>query len=142
MNRFGILRQGLQAATILLSIMISPNMDRSVFNEDVIESIIALMRVHLVNHIIPSLSCTGHTASFASMDVCCDDETPQEEDKEEKEEETAAAPRKKQKVTKKKAKKLGKGGNSISTNFNQASQKGIHGNLFHCRIADKPNREN
>lgn len=104
MNRFGILRQGLQAATILLSVMISPNIDRSVFNEDVIESIIALMRVHLVNHIIPSLSCTGHTASFASMGACCDDETPQEEEKEE----TAAAPRKKQKVTKKKAKKLEK----------------------------------
>jgi cohesin loading factor subunit SCC2 len=96
-NRFEILRQGLQAATILLSIMISPSIDRRVFNEDVIESIIALMRSHIVNHIIPSLSCTGHTASYACNDA------PEKE-----EEEEVAAPRKKQKVTKKEAKQLEK----------------------------------
>lgn len=91
-NRSEVLRQGLQAATILLSIMISSNIDRRVFNEDVIESIITLMKIHMVNHIIPSLSCTGHTASYASIDAT--DDTPSEE-----------TPRKKQKVSKKDAKK-------------------------------------
>ncbi len=65
MQRFTILRYGIQAATILLSIMITPNIDRRVVNEDAIENIIALMRKHLGKNVIPTLSGTGHTVPFA-----------------------------------------------------------------------------
>jgi len=65
MQHFIILRQGIQAATILLSIMITQGIDRRVVNEDAIESIISLMRNHLGKNVIPALSSIGHTASYS-----------------------------------------------------------------------------
>ena len=60
-----ILRQGLQAATLLISIMITPFIDRRIISEDAINSSISLMRHHIHRNLIPSLSSTGHTAAYA-----------------------------------------------------------------------------
>ncbi len=59
------LRHGLQASTILLSIMISPSIDRRLVNEDAIDVIIQCMRSHIARNVIPALSNTGHTAPYA-----------------------------------------------------------------------------
>ena len=67
MQRFITLRHGIQAATILLSIMVTPNIDRRLINEDAIESMILLMRNHLGRNVIPALSNTGHLTSSSSF---------------------------------------------------------------------------
>ena len=60
-----ILRQGLQAASILVSIMITPFIDRRVVGEDTINAAISLMRFHITRNVIPSISNIGHTAEYA-----------------------------------------------------------------------------
>ena len=62
-HRLCILRRGLEAASILLSIMITPGIDKKHISDDSIELCVALMRVHIIKNIIPALSSTGHTAT-------------------------------------------------------------------------------
>ena len=57
------LRQGLEAAAILLFVMNSPAMDRTVINEDAIEASIVLLRHHLAKNLLPSLNQIGHITS-------------------------------------------------------------------------------
>lgn len=59
-----ILKQGIQAATILLSIMITPDIDQRIISEDGIEGIIALMRKHLGRNVIGALGALGHTVLY------------------------------------------------------------------------------
>ena len=61
-----MLRQGLQAATILLSIMTTPSIDRRVITEDTIDSIISLMRNHTVKNVVWALGNSGHTAAYSN----------------------------------------------------------------------------
>lgn len=56
-----ILRNGLEAAAILLAIMTSsPAIDRRLISEDAIESCILLLRHHLTKNVAPCLTNTGH----------------------------------------------------------------------------------
>ena len=73
-----ILRQGLQAASIILSIMVSPFVDRRIVSEDTILSAIKLMRFHISKNIIPCLSNTGHTVVHATTVPLDDKSTPEE----------------------------------------------------------------
>jgi len=59
-NQYDVLRQGLEAACILVFIMISPGIDRRIMNEDYICACIGLMRHHLYKNIIPALSSTAN----------------------------------------------------------------------------------
>jgi cohesin loading factor subunit SCC2 len=60
--RYLILRNGLNAATTLLSIMSTPGIDRRLISEDSIESCILLLRHHLTKNVVPTLTNTGHFA--------------------------------------------------------------------------------
>ena len=60
MKRLVVLQNGLEAASILLSIMAAPNVDRRVISEDCIETCIALTRQCLNKNIIPAITNTGH----------------------------------------------------------------------------------
>eukprot|EP00592_Proboscia_alata_P008805 CAMPEP_0194364154 /NCGR_PEP_ID=MMETSP0174-20130528/12062_1 /TAXON_ID=216777 /ORGANISM="Proboscia alata, Strain PI-D3" /LENGTH=1887 /DNA_ID=CAMNT_0039138029 /DNA_START=35 /DNA_END=5698 /DNA_ORIENTATION=- len=52
-----VLKLGLQSASIILSILVCPNVDRArVPSEDAIEFCISLLRQHLVKHMIPSFT--------------------------------------------------------------------------------------
>ena len=62
-RRLCILRRGLEAASILLSIMITPGIDKKHITDDSIELCVALMRLHIIKNVIPALSSTGHTAT-------------------------------------------------------------------------------
>eukprot|EP00978_Attheya_sp_CCMP212_P049291 scaffold644544_cov55-Attheya_sp.AAC.1 len=59
-HRMSILRRGLEASSVLLSIMTSPGIDPRVVSEDGIEGIVALLRQHLTKNVIPALTNTGH----------------------------------------------------------------------------------
>ena len=63
MKRLVVLKNGLEAASILLSIMAAPGVDRRIVSEDCIEACIALIRQHLSKNIIPAVSHTGHIAA-------------------------------------------------------------------------------
>ena len=58
-----IIKNGLEAASILLAIMTSPGVDRRVISEDSIESCLSLLRQHLSKNITPALTNTGHLYS-------------------------------------------------------------------------------
>jgi len=60
MQRIFVLKNGLEAASILLSIMTAPGVDRRIISEDSIEACIALTRQHLSKNIIPAIGHTGH----------------------------------------------------------------------------------
>jgi len=64
-HRLTILRQGLEAASILMFIMTSSGIDRRVISEDTINACISLMRHHLYRNVIPALSNTGHTITHS-----------------------------------------------------------------------------
>lgn len=51
---------GLEAASIVLFIMNSPGIDRSVISEDAIEACIVLFRHHLSKNVLPALNQVGH----------------------------------------------------------------------------------
>jgi cohesin loading factor subunit SCC2 len=51
---------GLEAAAILLFVINSPGIDRSVINEDAIEASIVFFRHHLAKNILPALNQVGH----------------------------------------------------------------------------------
>lgn len=61
--RLMTVKNGLEAATILLAIMMSPGVDRRVVSEDSIEGCMALLRQHLSKNVTPSLTNTGHLHS-------------------------------------------------------------------------------
>ena len=61
-----ILRQGLQSASILMSIINTPFIDRRIISEDAILAAITLMRFHIMKNVVPSLSNTGHLALYAT----------------------------------------------------------------------------
>jgi len=105
MQQFIILRQGIQASTVLLSIMVSPGIDRRVVNEDAIESMIYLMRNHLGKNVIPALSSTGHTGAYS----------PNASSMAKAESGAGQPPRKRQKTTKAKADTKGEKKASKST---------------------------
>ncbi len=54
---------GLEAASILLFIVNSPGIDRSVINEDAIAACIVLFRHHLSKNVLPALNQVGHLAA-------------------------------------------------------------------------------
>ena len=58
--RIAITRQGLEAASIMLTIMTSPGVDRRVISDDSIEACIALMRQYLTKNVIPSINGAGY----------------------------------------------------------------------------------
>jgi len=58
--RYLILRNGLEAATILLQIIMTPNIDRRIISEDSIEGVVSLLRHHLTRNVGPTLNNTGH----------------------------------------------------------------------------------
>jgi len=58
------LKHGLQAATILLSIMNTPHIDRRIMNEETIDAAVSLLRLHILRNVIPALSHSGHTAAY------------------------------------------------------------------------------
>lgn len=66
MKRLFILKNGLEAANILLSIMTAPGVDRRVVSEDCIDACISLTRQHLSKNIIPAITNTGHVAACQS----------------------------------------------------------------------------
>ena len=53
MKRILVLKNGLEAASILVSIMTAPGVDRRIVSEDCIDACIALTRQHLSKNIIP-----------------------------------------------------------------------------------------
>jgi len=57
------LSMGLEAASIVLFIMNSPGIDRSVISEDAIEACIVLFRHHLSKNVLPAINQVGHIAS-------------------------------------------------------------------------------
>ena len=63
--RIMIVKNGLEAASILLSIMMSPGVDGRVINEDSIESCMVLLRQHLCKNVTPALTNTGHMQSIS-----------------------------------------------------------------------------
>ena len=64
--RYFVLRNGLEAASIILSIMTSHGVDQRLINEDCIESCVALLRKHLARNIVPALS---NTSSMSERDT-------------------------------------------------------------------------
>ena len=54
------LSMGLEAAAVLLFIMNSPGVDRTVISEDAIEASVVLFRHHLSKNLLPSLNQVGH----------------------------------------------------------------------------------
>ena len=54
------LSMGLEAAAVLLFIMNSPGVDRTVISEDAIEATVVLFRHHLSKNMLPSLNQVGH----------------------------------------------------------------------------------
>jgi cohesin loading factor subunit SCC2 len=54
------LKHGLQAASIILSIITTSGIDPQLLNEDVISNIINFIHHHFSNHVIPCLSNNGH----------------------------------------------------------------------------------
>jgi cohesin loading factor subunit SCC2 len=73
--RFLTLRNGLEAAFILLSIMAAPGIDRRVISEDYIESCIMLLRHHLLNNLLPTMNNVGHIDS-SNRSASADETTP------------------------------------------------------------------
>jgi cohesin loading factor subunit SCC2 len=65
-NLVSILRNGLEAAAIVLFIVNTPNIDRRVLSEDAIKGVITLMRLNLSRHLLPALNQAGHYLSDAS----------------------------------------------------------------------------
>jgi cohesin loading factor subunit SCC2 len=61
------LKLGLEAAAILLFIMTSPGMDRSVVNEDAIEASIVLFRNNLSKNILPATNQVGHIVAGGKL---------------------------------------------------------------------------
>lgn len=57
---------GLEAASVVVSIITTPNIDRRVINEEIVGSCINLMKLSLLKHIVPSLNNTGHLMATAS----------------------------------------------------------------------------
>jgi len=57
---------GLEATAILLFIVSSPGIDRTVINEDAIEACIVLFRHHLAKNILPALNQVGHITAAAT----------------------------------------------------------------------------
>eukprot|EP00957_Ditylum_brightwellii_P174177 13260392-Ditylum_brightwellii.AAC.1 len=68
-QRFSILRRGLEAAAILLSIMTNPGIDKRAVSDDAVESCISLMKQHLQRNVVPAISHTGHGTSESSRDT-------------------------------------------------------------------------
>jgi cohesin loading factor subunit SCC2 len=66
MKRLVVLKNGLEASSILLSIMTAPSVDRRVISEECIESCITLTRQCLYKNIIPAITSTGHLAFAGS----------------------------------------------------------------------------
>ena len=62
------LRQGLEAAQIVLSMATVRHIDPTVINEDTIEAVITLYRTHLHKNLVPALNQTGHLLSENSKD--------------------------------------------------------------------------
>lgn len=60
------LRNGLEAASIILFIINTPDIDRRVVSENAIQGVITLMRLHLSRHLVPALNQTSHF-SFDGM---------------------------------------------------------------------------
>ena len=56
LHKVSALRRGLEAATVLLSIMTYPEIDRRVISEDSILACVALFRQHLCKNVLPALS--------------------------------------------------------------------------------------
>jgi cohesin loading factor subunit SCC2 len=59
-DQIAALRAGLEAASIILWIAVSPSVDRRAANEDAIEASITLMRLHLSKSLVPAWNQTGH----------------------------------------------------------------------------------
>ncbi|KAL7534879.1 hypothetical protein ACHAXR_010105 [Thalassiosira sp. AJA248-18] len=59
-HRLKVLLCGLEAANILLAIMASPGIDRRAVEDDTIEACVNLIKNHILKHILPALSNTGH----------------------------------------------------------------------------------
>jgi cohesin loading factor subunit SCC2 len=59
------LQNGLEAATIILFIINTPDIDRRIVGDDAIRGVITLMRLHLSRHLIPALNQTGNFTSEA-----------------------------------------------------------------------------
>jgi cohesin loading factor subunit SCC2 len=59
-DQIAALRAGLEAASIILWIAVSPSVDRRATNEDAIEASITLMRLHLSKSLVPAWNQTGH----------------------------------------------------------------------------------
>lgn len=59
-KRVAVVKNGLESAAILLSIMTAPGIDRRITSEDCIEECISLFRNHLLKNIIPATTNTGH----------------------------------------------------------------------------------
>jgi cohesin loading factor subunit SCC2 len=59
------LQNGLEAASIILFIINTPDIDRRVVSDDAIRGVITLMRLHLSRHLIPALNQTGNFSSEA-----------------------------------------------------------------------------
>lgn len=68
-NRVTALRLGLEAASILLFIVASPDVETRVVSEDAIEASFMLLRHHLMKNIIPALNNTGHLLASQAKDV-------------------------------------------------------------------------
>ena len=56
----GVLRHGLEAANIILQIAVTKGVDRRAINLDALEAIVTLYRLHMREHIIPTLNETAH----------------------------------------------------------------------------------
>lgn len=81
MKRIAVLKNGIESASILLSIMTFPGVDRRVTSEDCIEACIALIRNHLSKNITPAINNTGHIITTQSKAENATDPSPPKKQK-------------------------------------------------------------
>ena len=80
-KRISVLKNGIESASILLSIMTFPGVDRRVISEDCIEACIALIRNHLSKNITPAINNTGHINKTQSKVETAIDPSPPKKQK-------------------------------------------------------------
>ena len=59
-DRLQVLRSGLEAGNIILQIAVTEGVDRRAVNEDALQALILLFRLHMRSHVVPTLNQTSY----------------------------------------------------------------------------------